>query len=104
MWFTHEVTLSGEEIRTARGVTRGEPSTIRASINAASTKVMATNGEEVVASATICWAARDGVPAVGQKLTLPDEFGLKGERDVVTARLAHSGTGLTPDHVEVTIK
>lgn len=104
MWFTHEVELSGVEVRTARGVTRGDPTTIKASVNAASTKVTATSGEEVVAAATVCWSMREGVPEVGRKLTLPPAFGLKGERDIITARLAYSGTGLTPDHVEVTVK
>ena len=43
------------------------------------------------------------LPEPGDVLTLPDDFGAKPQRKVVSARRAYSGTGLTPDHVEVTI-
>ncbi|APT87383.1 hypothetical protein CFLV_09435 [Corynebacterium flavescens] len=106
LWFTHEVELQGEEIRTARGVTYGPPTVVKASINMQSRTVAGGSDiqNEVVVAGTLNWSADGPIPAVGSVVTLPAKFGAKRQREVVTARLADTGTGLTPDHVEVTIQ
>lgn len=106
LWFTHTVQLQGEERRTLRGVVKSEPQTVLASINMQARRVTrdgAPAGEEVTVSGTLNWCVDGPLPAVGSTVTLPEEFGAKTERTVVTARRAYTGTGLTPDHVEVTI-
>ncbi|MBF9011288.1 hypothetical protein [Corynebacterium phoceense] len=104
LWFTHEVTLQGEERRTMRGVTYGPSQTVLASINMQSrTVTTGIAGEETVVAGTLNWDIDGPLPAVGSKVTLPADFGAKTEREVVTARRAYTGTNLTPDHVEVTI-
>lgn len=106
LWFTHEVIVQGEEKRTMRGVVRGEPQTVLASINLKARRVArqgAPAGEEVTVAGTLNWAVDGPLPSPGSTVTLPPEFGSKPERTVVTAQRAYTGTGLTPDHVEVTI-
>lgn len=104
MWFIHSVELAGEERRTAGGVTYGPPVKVMASVNAQSRVVTDQLGQEVTVAATVTWAADGPLPAIGSKITLPPMFGMKPDRAVVTARRAVSGTGLTPDHVEVTLR
>ncbi|MFR9826891.1 hypothetical protein ACL1CN_10545 [Corynebacterium striatum] len=105
LWFRHKVTVQGEEIRTARGVTYGPERVVMASINMQTRKVQTGvgQGEEVTVSGTLNWEIDGPLPAINSVVTLPEEFGSKTQRKVVTARRAYTGTGLTPDHVEVTI-
>lgn len=103
LWFRHDVQLQGEEIRTMRGTTFKPGETVKASINMESHRALNQHGEEVLAAGTINWDVDGPLPEPGDVLTLPDDFGAKPQRKVVSARRAYSGTGLTPDHVEVTI-
>lgn len=104
IWFNHEVTISGEEVRTAFGVTRGPDTTVMADVDAAARKVTDQYGQDVLAAATITWHVDGPLPKPGALVTVPDMFGLEPEREVITARRDVSGTGMTPDHVEVTVK
>nr|DAI86648.1 MAG TPA: hypothetical protein [Caudoviricetes sp.] len=104
MWDKHDIVLEGEEKRTAYGVTHGPQVVVRGSINATARTVTAPNGNEVVVSATCRWHPSGPLPKVGAKVTLPAQFGVEPRREVVTARLVDSGTGLTPAHVEVTLR
>ena len=68
LWFTHEVTLQGEEIRTMRGVTYGPSQTVLASINMQSrTITTGIAGEETVVAGTLNWDIDGPLPAVGSK-------------------------------------
>lgn len=104
MWDRHDIVLEGEEKRTAYGVTHGPQVTVRGSINATARTVTAPNGNEVLVSATCRWHPSGPLPKIGAKITLPEKFGVAPKREVVTARLVDSGTGMTPAHVEVTLK
>lgn len=104
MWFIHSVELAGEERRTAGGVTYGPPIRVMGSVNAQARVVTDQHGEEVTVAATVTWAADGPLPAIGSKVTLPPMFGMKPDRTVITARRAVSGTSMTPDHVEVTLR
>lgn len=104
LWFVHPVILHGTEVMTAYGPKKGPPMEEKASIRAEARTVTNAQGEEVVAAATIHWRAAGALPKPGDRIDLPAEFGLEPDREVVTARRVTSGTGLTPDHVEVTVK
>lgn len=104
MWDRHDIVLEGEEKRTAYGVTHGPPVTVRGSINATARTVTDPNGNETIVSATCRWHPSGPLPKIGAKVTLPEQFGIAPKREVVTARLVDSGTGLTPAHVEVTLR
>lgn len=104
LWYVHPVTVRGTEIMTAYGPKTSPPKHVKASIRAEARTVTTTHGEEVVAAATVKWHIDGPLPEPGDLIDVPEEFGLAPGREVVTARRALSGTGLTPDHVEVTIK
>lgn len=104
-WYVHPVMISGEEKRTAFGVTYGEPEEVLASVGVSSRIVKNEHGVDEVVTATIKWRVDGPLPRPeASKVTLPPEFGVKGERAVITAQRVYSGTGLTPDHVEVTLR
>ena len=104
LWDRHQIVLESSEKRTGFGVSRRPPLTVMGSVNATARQVTDQNGNEVTVSATCRWHPSGPLPKVGDLVTLPAQFGLKPKREVVTARLADSGTGLTPSHVEVTLK
>nr|DAQ58401.1 MAG TPA: hypothetical protein [Caudoviricetes sp.] len=104
LWYKHFVEVSGEVQRTAFGVKRGQVTMMKASINTETRTVSNEHGDEVTVAATVKWRADGILPKPGQTVTLPEEFGVPGAREIVTAKRAYSGTGLTPDHVEVTLK
>lgn len=104
-WFVWPVTITAPGTRNALGQTTSPKShEVKASVNASATQVLDTNGREVVASAVVHWATDGPLPQPGWLVTLPPEFGLKGGREVITARRVTSGTGLTPDHTEVVLR
>lgn len=104
MWWIHAVELQGEEKRTATGVVFGPPTIVMGSVDAGSRVVTDALGVEVTVAATVKWAVDGPLPKIGTKITLPTIFGMKPGREVITAKRAVSGTGLTPDHVEVTVR
>lgn len=104
MWYRHEIWLAGEDKRTGLGIIKGEPTLVMADVDASSRVVTDQTGEEVTVAATVTWHPDGPKPKIGQTLTLPDEFGMKPNREIITVKVAHSGTGWTPDHVEVTVK
>lgn len=104
MWDRHEIVLEAQEVRSGFGVTRHPPVTVMGSVSATARQVTDQNGNEVTVSATVRWHPSGPLPKVGALVTLPERFGLKPKREVVTARLVDSGTGLTPAHVEVTLR
>ena len=104
LWFRHKVVYRPRGRHTATGPKPGDPVRLQASINGQAVTVTNQRGEEVVAAATLHWPKDGPVPTPGDTVDLPPGFGLKPGREVVTARLADSGTGLTPAHVEVTIR
>lgn len=104
LWFNHEVMLLGVEKMTSRGPVSSPPTPVMASVEAQARTVTNAQGEEVTVAGTIKWSAEGPMPKVGDKLDLPPQFGMNPGREVITARLASTGTGLTPDHIEVTIK
>lgn len=104
-WFKWPITVTRPGTRNALGqTTKPETWTVDGSVNASTTQVLDQQGQEVVAAATVHWAVDGPLPQPGWKLTLPEVFGLKGDRTVVTARRVTSGTGLTPDHTEVIVR
>lgn len=103
-WYVTEIQLDGKTRRTSTGIIREEPTTINASVNAGARMVTNQHGEEVLASATVKWHIDGPLPSLTDTITLPDDYGLAPSREVITARRVRSGTGLTPDHVEVTLK
>lgn len=107
IWFTHWVEVHPLPTRTIRGVQPGRPTMVKASIRMEQHTVTVgstAQGEEVLANGTLHWRADGVVPKVGQTVLLPPEFGEQREREVIAARVVYSGTGLTPDHVEVKIR
>lgn len=104
IWDTHEIIIKGEEKRTAVGVTYAPPTIVKGSISVRERTVTGAHGEDVLVAATLRWASDGPVPKIGAKITLPGYFGMKPDREVITSGLVLSGTGLTPDHVEVTVK
>lgn len=104
LWFRYPVTVTGRGVRTAMGVKPGEATTVMASVNATARTVTAPDGEEIVTSATVLWGVDKVLPKTGDLVDLPPEFSIPPARTVVTARRVTTGTGMTPDHVEVTIK
>lgn len=104
VWFKHPVTIHGQVIRTGMGVNVGPSQEELASVSATSRTVTAPNGEEVTVGATIHWRVDGPLPKPGSLVTVPEQFGLDPEREVVTARRVDSGNGLTPGHVEVTLR
>lgn len=104
-WFRHPVVVTQPGTKNALGETKpGQKFQELAAVDAKAQKVTDQNGQEVTASAVVQWRADGPLPAVGWTVTLPAEFGLKPGRSVVTAQLVSSGTGMTPDYVEVTLK
>lgn len=104
-WFTWPVTVTKPGARNAIGQTTNPESwRVNASVNASTTQVVDANGVEVVAAATVHWGVDGPLPQPGWLVTVPDVFGLKGERTVITARRVVSGTGMTPDHTEVIVR
>ena len=105
IWFRHPVTLVKPGVRDALGRTAGETKLeVHAAVDGQAQTVTDRNGQEVTAAATLRWHADGPLPDAGWKVTLPEAFGLKPSREVVTARRVDSGTGMTPDFVEVTIR
>lgn len=106
LWFTHDVVLHSQVKRTARGVERGPDTPLKASINMESRTIPSglPGGEETVINGTVNWEVDGPLPEPGATLTLPSWVGSKTTREVVSAKRAYSGTGLTPDHVEVMIR
>lgn len=104
LWDKHEVTLHGQERRTTRGVIPGQDTTVMASVNAGARTVRDAQGNEVVASATVRWRGDGPLPEVESHVSLPDYFGIKGRRKVITSQRIISNTSLTPDRVEVTLQ
>lgn len=104
IWFTHHVTLHEPGGRTAYGPRPGKTHEVQAGIQAGAQKTITNDGEEVTASATLRWHIDGPLPKPGWAVDLPAEFGLKPGREVLTARRNTTGTGMTPDHVEVTIR
>ena len=104
MWDRHEIVLQAPGKRTAMGVTPGPTLTVRGSINATARQIIDQHGNEVTAGATLRWHPDGPRPDVGWKVTLPELFGVKPDREVITCRVVDSGTGLTPSHVEVTVR
>lgn len=104
IWDRHIITLKGRETRTAYGTVYGEPTLVKASVSVTERQVVTQSGEDTTVAATIKWAVDGPLPAIGDKLSLPDYFGMKPDRTVITSRRVMSGTGLTPDHVEVTVR
>lgn len=106
LWFTHDVILHGQVRHTARGVLRGKDMHLKASINMESRTIPSgiQGGEEVTINGVVNWEVDGPLPEPGATLTLPSWVGSKTTREVVSAKRAYSGTGLTPDHVEVMIR
>ena len=103
-WYVTEIQLDGKTRRTSTGIVRGEPTIVEASVSAGARLVTNQHGEEVLTSATVKWHIDGPLPSPTDTITLPEDYGLAPSREVVTARRVRSGTGLTPDHVEVTLK
>ncbi|APT92892.1 hypothetical protein CPHO_08335 [Corynebacterium phocae] len=104
IWDTHSVLVEGETKRSAFGTTHGNATEVKASVTVSERVVKDLHGNDVLVAATIRWAPSGPIPHVGDKITLPEYFPVKGRREVITSGLVVSGTGLTPDHVEVTVK
>ena len=104
LWYVTEIQLDGQTRRTSTGIIRGAPTAVKASVSAGSRMVTNQYGEEVLASATVKWHVDGPLPSLTDTITLPDDYGLAPSREIITARRVRSGTGLTPDHVEVTLK
>lgn len=104
VWFRHPVTIHGETKRTGLGVTVGPSQEELASVSATARTVTAPNGEEVTVGATVHWRVDGPLPKPGSLVTVPPQFSLGEKREVVTARRVDSGNGLTPGHVEVTLR
>lgn len=104
-WFRHPVTLVKPGVRDALGrPTGGATLEVHAAVDGLAQTVTDRNGQEVTASATLRWHVDGPLPDTGWKVTLPEWCGLKPDREVITARRVNSGTGMTPDFVEVTIR
>lgn len=105
VWFRHPVTLVKPGSRDALGRTTGETrSEIHAAVDGQAQTVTDRNGQEVTAAATLRWHVDGPLPDTGWKITLPGTFGLKPNREIITARRVDSGTDMTPDFVEVTVR
>ena len=104
IWFNHEVQVHEPGGMSSRGPLPGATHTVRAYVDASASTVVTAAGEEVTAAATLTWHVDDVLPKPGWTVTLPEAFGLKPNREVVTAARNMTGTGLTPDHIEVTIR
>lgn len=105
VWFQHDVVVAKPDGRNALGATtRGARFTVKAAVDAQARTVTDTNGKETVASATVRWSPEGPMPSPGWLVTLPAQFGLKPDRQVIVARHATTGTGLTPDFVEVVLQ
>lgn len=104
IWFNHPVLVKEPGGYGSRGPIPGSEHTVSASVNASAQVVTTSSGNEVTAAATLRWGVNGVLPKPGWTVTLDDSFGLKPDREVITARRVDSGTGLTPDYVEVTIK
>lgn len=104
LWYVHPVEIQGTERMTAYGPKQSPPVPVNASIRAEARTVTNARGQEVIAAATVKWHIDGPLPEPGDLIDLPAQFGLAPGREVVTARRALSGTDLTPDHVEVTVK
>lgn len=105
VWFKHRVKVEQPGVRNALGVTTGgQTHEVLASVDAQARTVMDQQGQEVTAAATVQWHVDGVLPQPGWLVTLPAAFGLKPGRRVVTARRVTTGTGLTPDYVEVTVQ
>ena len=104
IWFNHEVQVHEPGGVGSRGPFPGAEHTVRAYVDASASTVVTAAGEEVTAAATLTWHVDDVLPKPGWTVTLPETFGLKPNREVVTAARNITGTGLTPDHIEVTIR
>ena len=104
-WFTHTLTVHEPGKRNALGeVMRGTAHTVAASVDATARTVTDPNGREVVASAVCRWHVDDVLPQPGWTVDLPAHFGLKPGRTIITAKRAATGTGMTPDFVEVSLQ
>lgn len=104
-WFRHPVTLVKPGAKDAMGrVLGGATLEVRAAVDGQAQTVIDRNGQEVTAAATLRWHVTGPLPEPGWTVTLPESFGLKPARTVLTARRVDSGTGMTPDFVEVTVR
>lgn len=105
VWFKHPVVVEQPSSRDAMGRTLSAARfDVSAAIDGSNQKVTDRNGDETVAAATLRWHVGGPLPQPGWKITLPAAFGLKPAREVITARRVNSGTDLTPDFVEVTVR
>lgn len=105
VWFKHPVVVEQPSSRDALGRTASATRfDVSAAVDGSNQKVTDRNGDETVASATLRWHVDGPLPQPGWKVTLPPEFGLKPAREVITARRVNSGTGMTPDFVEVAVR
>lgn len=104
MWDRHDIILEGTEERGTFSVVRTPPVTVRGSVNVTNRQVVDQNGKEVTVTATLRWHPDGPRPKIGALVTLPDYFGVKPHREVITTRVVDSGTGMTPAHVEVTVR
>lgn len=104
MWCQTPVTLHKPGGRTAWGPTPGEDLLVQADVDTTVRTVLNQRAEEISVAATVAWHPDGPVPAVGDSVTLPEEFGLPGPREVVTVTLKRDGNALTPDHREVTLQ
>lgn len=103
LWDRHDIILEGKATRTAFGTTHAPPIVVRGSVQVAARTVKNEHGEDEVVAATLRWHPDGPLPNIGDLVTLPEYFGVKPSRRVVTVGRAITGTGLTPDHVEVTV-
>lgn len=104
LWCQTPVVLTKPGGRTAFGPTPGETVEVQADVDTTVRTVLNQRAEEITVAATVAWHPDGPAPAAGDTITLPDEFGLPGPREIVTVTLKRDGNGLTPDHREVTLK
>ena len=102
-FWVHPITVTEPGHRTAMGTKPGVEHTVNGSIKLTNQVVTDQHGQNVTVTGVAHWAANGPLPTEDWTITLPPEFGVRPNLQVVTARRALNG-GIAPEYTEVTFK
>ncbi len=104
IFYRHEVVWHRQAGRNAIGEATTVDKTIRCNVNTKAVAVVGEDGKETIAAATLTTSPKNGLPRVGDHMTLPDRFGLKPRRRVISVSAHLNGVPGIPERVEIQLQ